>query len=58
MLDVPLEIDLEECKLKGFDRTVLEPILEKLEFKSFLGKVNELQQWFGDALALLILQLN
>ncbi len=47
VLDVPLEINLEECKLKGFDRAVLEPILEKLEFKSFLGKVNQLQQRFG-----------
>ena len=46
-LDVPLEIDLEDCKLKGFDRTVLEPILEKLEFKTFLVKINSLQQRFG-----------
>lgn len=46
-LDVPLEIDLEDCKLKGFDRTALEPILEKLEFKSFLGKINQLQLRFG-----------
>jgi len=35
VLDVPLDVDLEDCKLKGFDRTILEPILEKLEFKSF-----------------------
>jgi DNA polymerase-1 len=47
VLDVPLEIDLEECKLKGFDSTVLQPILEKLEFKTFLGKINQLQQRFG-----------
>ena len=47
VLDVPLSIDLEDCKLKGFDRTVLEPILEKLEFKSFLGKITQLQQRFG-----------
>jgi DNA polymerase-1 len=47
VLDVPLEINLEQCKLKGFDRTVLEPILEKLEFKSFLDKINQLQQRFG-----------
>ena len=46
-LDVPLEIDLEDCQLKGFDSTVLEPILEKLEFKSFLGKITQLQQRFG-----------
>ncbi|MBV8887717.1 MAG: DNA polymerase I, partial [Chroococcidiopsidaceae cyanobacterium CP_BM_RX_35] len=46
-LDVPLEIQLEDCRLKGFDSTVLQPILEKLEFKSFLGKINQLQQRFG-----------
>ncbi|MBN3911406.1 MAG: DNA polymerase I [Nostoc sp. NMS1] len=47
VLDVPIEINLEDCKLKGFDTTVLSPILEKLEFKSFLGKINDLQQRFG-----------
>ncbi|KJH71099.1 DNA polymerase I [Aliterella atlantica] len=45
--DVPLDIQLENCQLTGFDSTILEPILEKLEFKSFLGKVHQLQQQFG-----------
>ncbi len=47
VLDVPLEVDLEDCKLKGFDTNALIPNLEKLEFKSFLGKINELQKQFG-----------
>ncbi|MEH2275466.1 MAG: DNA polymerase I [Nostoc sp.] len=47
VLDVPIEINLEDCKLKGFDTSVLTPILEKLEFKFFLGKINDLQQRFG-----------
>jgi len=47
VLDVPLEVDLEDCKLTGFDTSVLIPNLEKLEFKFFLGKINELQQQFG-----------
>ncbi|SRR5579883_754444 len=47
VVDVPLEIDLEDCKLKGFDTTILIPNLEKLEFKSFLGKINDLQKQFG-----------
>ncbi|MEH2240277.1 DNA polymerase I [Nostoc sp.] len=47
VLDVPIKFDLEDCKLKGFDTNVLSPILEKLEFKSFLGKINDLQQRFG-----------
>ncbi|WP_407646695.1 DNA polymerase I [Gloeocapsopsis crepidinum] len=51
VIDVPLDIDLEAAKLTGFDITTLKPILEKLEFKSFLGKVNELQQQFGGVIA-------
>jgi DNA polymerase-1 len=47
VLNVPLEVDLEDCILHGFDTNVLIPILEKLEFKSFLGKINELQQRLG-----------
>ncbi|MDF5734094.1 MAG: DNA polymerase I, partial [Rhizonema sp. PD38] len=47
VLDVPLEVDLEDCILKGFDTDHLIPILENLEFKSFLDKINELQQQFG-----------
>ena len=47
VLDVPIEINLEDCKLKGFDTNFLTPILEKLEFKFFLGKINDLQQRFG-----------
>ncbi|MEH2387799.1 MAG: DNA polymerase I [Nostoc sp.] len=51
VLDVPIKFDLEDCKLKGFDTSVLSPILEKLEFKSFLGKINDLQQRFGGKVA-------
>ena len=47
VLNVPLELNLEDCKLKGFEQEILEPILEKLEFKSSLGKINQLQQRFG-----------
>ncbi|WP_017654924.1 DNA polymerase I [Fortiea contorta] len=47
VLDVSLEVDLEACKLTGFDRDILTPILEKLEFNRFLGKIDELQQRFG-----------
>src|SRR5207237_5264 len=46
VLDVPLEIDLEDCKLTGFDANTLTPILETLELKKFLGKINEIQQQF------------
>ncbi|MEO0686828.1 MAG: DNA polymerase, partial [Cyanobacteria bacterium J06649_11] len=45
--DVPLEVDLEDCKLKGFDNNELKPILEKLEFNSYLKKITELQRKFS-----------
>ncbi|MFB2923123.1 DNA polymerase I [Aerosakkonema funiforme] len=45
--DVPLNVSLEDCKLKGFDNAGLEPLLEKLEFKTYLKKIKELQQAFG-----------
>ncbi|XWK89803.1 MAG: DNA polymerase I [Phormidium sp.] len=51
VVDVPLEIKLEDCQLAGFDASVLEPLLEKLEFKSYLGKVKQLQQAFGGVVA-------
>ncbi|MDJ0673822.1 MAG: DNA polymerase I [Calothrix sp. MO_167.B42] len=47
VLDVPIEVDLASCKLQGFDSQALTPILEKLEFKSFLEKINHIQQEFG-----------
>ncbi|AFZ25873.1 DNA polymerase I [Cylindrospermum stagnale PCC 7417] len=51
VLDVPLELDLEDCKLTGFDASILTPILEKLELNKFLGKINEIQQQFGGKVA-------
>jgi DNA polymerase-1 len=45
--DVPLEVDLKNCQLKGFDEAALIPMLEKLEFKTFLGKVKQIQKRFG-----------
>ncbi|AFY32371.1 DNA polymerase I [Calothrix sp. PCC 7507] len=51
VLDVPLEVDLAACKLTGFDKNILAPILEKLEFNRFLDKIDELQQRFGGKVA-------
>ncbi len=47
VVDVPLDIDLEDCKLKGFDSAVLKPILENLEFQNFISKIDDLQRRFG-----------
>jgi len=46
-LDVPLEANLSTCKLAGFSTEAVMPLLEKLEFKSFLGKLQKLQEQFG-----------
>ena len=46
-LDVPLSVSLEDCKLNGFDIDPLVPLLEKLEFRQFLGKINHIQQLLG-----------
>jgi DNA polymerase I len=45
--EVPLEINLEDCQLKGFDEAALIQMLEKLEFKTFLTKVKQIQKRFG-----------
>ncbi|AFY46448.1 DNA polymerase I [Nostoc sp. PCC 7524] len=47
VVDVPLEVNLEHSKLQGFDHSVLIPILEKLEFSTYLKKISDLQQKFG-----------
>ncbi len=47
VLDVPLEVNLEDCQLQGFDEASLIPMLEKLEFKNVLNKVKEIQKRFG-----------
>ncbi|HEY9834547.1 MAG TPA: DNA polymerase I, partial [Stenomitos sp.] len=45
--DAPVNIELQDGKLEGFDTTTLKPLLEKLEFQKFLGKIDQLQQIFG-----------
>ncbi|WP_256529806.1 DNA polymerase I, partial [Limnofasciculus baicalensis] len=45
--DAPVEIALNDAKLQGFDIQILTPILQKLEFQSFLDKIDQLQQQFG-----------
>ncbi|AFY85135.1 DNA polymerase I [Oscillatoria acuminata] len=47
VVDVPLELELDQCQLRGFDETAVIPRLEALEFKSFLPKIKQLQQRFG-----------
>ncbi|MEE3719192.1 DNA polymerase I [Tumidithrix elongata RA019] len=41
--DVPLGIDIETCKLTGFDTETLVPLLQTLELKAFVNKVDRIQ---------------
>ncbi|NET05759.1 MAG: DNA polymerase I [Symploca sp. SIO2B6] len=45
--DAPVNFDLETSKLQGFDTEILKPLLQKLEFQSFLDKIEQLQHVFG-----------
>ncbi|MEB3120627.1 MAG: DNA polymerase I [Snowella sp.] len=45
--NVPLENSLETFHLTGFDRVALKSVLEKLELRTFLEKLNQLQGQFG-----------
>ncbi|MBW4619012.1 MAG: DNA polymerase I [Cyanosarcina radialis HA8281-LM2] len=47
VLTTPLAVSLADCQLQGFNESLLIPILEKLEFKSYLPKIRQLQQAFG-----------
>jgi DNA polymerase I len=46
-LDVPLELDVEACRLTGFDSDRLIPMLEHLELRRFLNDVNKIQATLG-----------
>ena len=50
--DAPVQMELEEGKLEGFDIQILKPLLQKLEFQSFLGKIDQLQERFGGKVVL------
>ncbi len=45
--NVPIEIDLSQCQLKGFNLSSLQTIFQKLELNKFLKQINQLQERFG-----------
>jgi len=50
-LDVPLALRPEDCKLQAFDDADVVPLLEKLEFRSFLNRLQKLHSQFaGDSM--------
>jgi DNA polymerase-1 len=46
-LNTPVNIRLEDCQLQGFEPKSLKPLLEKLELRTFLQKIDRLQQYLG-----------
>jgi DNA polymerase-1 len=50
-LDVPLALRPEDCKLQAFDDADVVPLLERLEFRSFLNRLQKLHSQFaGDSI--------
>jgi DNA polymerase I len=46
-LDVPLDLTLADCKLQPIDESAVLPLLEKLEFRTFLSKIRKIQHQFN-----------
>lgn len=46
-LDVPIEFDFESCHLHGFDDQAVIPLLEKLEFRSFISRIQKVHRQFS-----------
>ncbi len=42
-IDVPLPVAIADCKLTGFDTAELIPLLEELELKAFVNRVDQIQ---------------
>jgi DNA polymerase-1 len=47
VIDAPIQVELENCHLQGFDPSKVKPLLEKLELKTLLKKLDKLQHKFG-----------
>ncbi len=47
VVDAPVDVPLDHCKLDGFDRESVSPLLTKLEFQRFLRDIEKLQGQLG-----------
>ncbi|PLS68987.1 MAG: DNA polymerase I [Cyanobacteria bacterium M5B4] len=52
VLDVPIPIEMDRFLLTGFDRERLIPLLENLELKEFIRKIDDIQVQMGGDLAI------
>ncbi|MGB3511651.1 MAG: DNA polymerase I [Microcoleaceae cyanobacterium] len=46
-VNVPLDIEVEDCQIQGFSRSEIEPVLQRLELQHFLNQIPHLEQQFG-----------
>ena len=46
-LDAPIEITIEDCKIKGFNSQQILPLLKKLELKNIINNLDSLQEYLG-----------
>jgi DNA polymerase-1 len=46
-LNTPLKLDLSNCKLEGFDRQLVIPLLKQLELKKIISNLNTFQEKLG-----------
>ncbi|MGD1698736.1 DNA polymerase [Dapis sp. BLCC M229] len=46
-VNVPLNIDIEDCQVKRFSRSEIEPVLQRLELQHFLNQIPNLEQQFN-----------
>ena len=46
-VNVPLNIDIEDCQVKIFSRSEIEPVLQRLELEHFLNQIPDLEEQFN-----------
>nr|WP_293136466.1 DNA polymerase [Okeania sp. SIO3I5] len=51
-VNVPLNIDIEDCQVKRFSRSEIEPVLQRLELQNFLNQIPDLEQQFNGLLGI------
>ncbi|MGK7937708.1 MAG: DNA polymerase I [Xenococcaceae cyanobacterium] len=50
-LDTPVEINIEDCKIKGFNPQQIIPLLKHLELKIIINEIDKLKEYLGVNLA-------
>ena len=50
-LDTPVEINIEDCKIKGFNPQQVLPLLKQLELKIIINELDKLKEYLGVNLA-------